>query len=192
MQDFKENPLKAKKYYKQQLKESFNLNKNFKDNFLLSITSEFSDKCKGGHILQALKGILEVGINIIIRGKGTQKYQTYIEDLQTQYPNNLFIIEDTKENIIKMYEASDANIFLNKEDLSEELKFCMERACIPISISFKGLSDFNAIKEEGNAFIIKKISSWFVFEAVVRAKENYNFPYDWKNIQKACVAFIDK
>jgi len=189
MQDFKENPLKAKKYYKQQLKESFNLNKNFKDNFLLSITSEFSDKCKGGHILQALKGILEVGINIIIRGKGTQKYQTYIEDLQTQYPNNLFIIEDTKENIIKMYEASDANIFLNKEDLSEELKFCMERACIPISISFKGLSDFNAIKEEGNAFIIKKISSWFVFEAVVRAKENYNFPYDWKNIQKACIVY---
>lgn len=67
----------------------------------------------------------------------------------------------------------------------------LEFGCVPIApIMEKNknlLIPFNPLEEKGNAFLYHSPTLWQIFEAVVKAKENYNFPYDWENIIKKCM-----
>jgi hypothetical protein len=67
--------------------------------------------------------------------------------------------------------------------LDEALRY----GVVPVSLFHESLSNFNAVEETGNAFLINQLNLWYVFEACIRAKENFKFPYDWKNIQQACM-----
>ena len=47
-------------------------------------------------------------------------------------------------------------------------------------------------QEDGNAFTYDQLTHWHCFAAAVRAIETYRFPYDFKTIQKHCVARSDE
>lgn len=49
-----------------------------------------------------------------------------------------------------------------------------------------GYEEFNPQTEKGRCFCFTGFDVWTIFAAVVRALENYRFPYDWNNIVRAC------
>ena len=177
--------IKDKQINKKELQKELKL-KESQDLFLITVTTELTDSLKGEDVIIALQGLLEIGIQVVLRARGSKKYQKYAEELLKKYPNNFRIIDDNDECLRKMYAGGDASIFLDFNN-EEEIENCMRYGNIPVSVAHKDLEDFNAVEERGNAFIITKVSPWYIFEAVVRAKENFKFPYDWKNIQKACI-----
>jgi hypothetical protein len=48
-----------------------------------------------------------------------------------------------------------------------------------VSMNF---SEYNPLKETGNAFVYEKNSAWHMLAAVLRASETFKFSYDWKNL----------
>ncbi len=181
--------LKLKTLNKERFQEEQGLNKS-KD-LLAIISTELTDSLNGEVLIQIIQGLLEINVQVAVRGKGTPKYEKVLDKLCKDYPSSLRIIEDSEEHLRKMYAAADISLFLafNKSS-NDELKKCMRYGVVPVSVNHEFLEDFNAIKESGNAFIVNKVSPWNIFEAVIRAKENHKFPYDWKNLQAACMQAV--
>lgn len=49
----------------------------------------------------------------------------------------------------------------------------------------KGFVDYNPQKEKGSSFKYKKNTSFHQLEALIRAREIFMYPYDWKNVSRA-------
>ncbi|PIQ77122.1 hypothetical protein COV82_06000 [Candidatus Peregrinibacteria bacterium CG11_big_fil_rev_8_21_14_0_20_46_8] len=58
--------------------------------------------------------------------------------------------------------------------------------CVPVAQQ-NGAStvDYNPIQEEGDGFYFVAPNQWEMFDAIVRARETYKFPYDWENLIKS-------
>ena len=54
----------------------------------------------------------------------------------------------------------------------------------------KGAENYDAVAEKGNAFLFPKMDAWYIYGSLVRAIENFVFPYDWKNIKTAGKSLI--
>jgi hypothetical protein len=71
------------------------------------------------------------------------------------------------------------------ETMPDEFNMIVERGIVPVAL--RGLNDklenYNAVSESGNAFLFPKASAWSIYGTLVRALENFNFTYDWKNLQ---------
>ncbi|MBD3156460.1 hypothetical protein GF369_01395 [Candidatus Peregrinibacteria bacterium] len=67
------------------------------------------------------------------------------------------------------------------------LKLAWEAGVVPIVKPFNdSIVDYNPNTESGNSFIYEEDNYWDVFAAIVRARETYKFPYDWKFIMRSC------
>lgn len=153
------------------------------ERMLLAIFTELSNKESSEVLVEALEGILESGIQVVIRAKGTKKYQEVVSDFESRYPGMISSFTDNQDSLRKAYSSSDISLFLG-ENYLEELSNSMSYGVIPVSLERDGLADFDPILEQGNSFIIKSLSKWSLFATIIRAKENFRFPYDWQNLQK--------
>lgn len=70
-------------------------------------------------------------------------------------------------------------------EIPTEFNMIVERGIVPVALRglHKELENYNPIEEAGNAFLFPKASCWSVYGTLVRALENFNFSYDWKNLQ---------
>jgi hypothetical protein len=65
------------------------------------------------------------------------------------------------------------------------LDYVRKYKAVPIlSNKIEGFFDFNPLKENGNAFLFTENTPWHMLEAVIRAKETFKFPYDWKTLRE--------
>lgn len=81
-------------------------------------------------------------------------------------------------------EESHIWVVLGKE-LPAEFNMIAERGIIPVALRGvnKDLENYNPVGECGNSFLFPKSSAWSIYGTLVRALENFNFTYDWKNLQ---------
>jgi hypothetical protein len=67
----------------------------------------------------------------------------------------------------------------------------LKAGVIPIVCLTEGtksiLVPFDPVEEKGNCFFYTKPDVWNIFAAIIKAQENYKFPYDWENLIKACM-----
>ncbi|MBT4936561.1 hypothetical protein HON22_01455 [Candidatus Peregrinibacteria bacterium] len=180
--------LKSKLVNKLELQRELKLTVS-KETLLIGISTELTDAQHASDLLEILKGSLSIGCQVIVRACGTQKYQKIVEKLEEEYPSQLRVIQDSEKDMHRLYGAADVSLFLvNNKHAKEERLHMMNFAVIPVSVISDELDEYHAQEESGNAFIIHANSIWNIFEAVVRAKENYKFPYDWKNLQLTCMS----
>lgn len=71
-------------------------------------------------------------------------------------------------------------------DFDSRSKQLRSQGCVPIAQfrDEKETVDYNPIRENGDGFYFKEPTRWDLFDAIVRARETYNFPYDWENLIK--------
>ncbi|MBU0578086.1 hypothetical protein KJ742_04735 [Patescibacteria group bacterium] len=156
---------------------------------LLCITYPLADNNNINIIQDVMNGILEQPVEIVLMGIGTEKYQKYFTDLSEKNPKQISIIPDNDENKRKVYAAS--NIILIPADSNECLKEAqnaMQYGVVPVISDQDFVSNYDPVQENGNAFVYSKGSPWSFFATLVRALENFRFPYDWKNIQVSAMS----
>jgi len=136
-------------------------------------------------LLNALVAACEFDMPISVLASGSEKAQSLCSELSNNF-KKFKIFEDLEQNKIKILEESDVIIF-SEIPLIEELQLLQRYNTIPIAPVGGHIEDFNAQKEEGNGFLYIPGSIWQVVRALVRANENYQFSYDWRNLKKSFV-----
>ncbi len=151
---------------------------------LLAVSYPLTDKNNVSILQDVMNGILEQPVQLVIAGIGSEKFQTYFTDLAEHYPKKITILPDSGENKRKIYAAADILLVSSDSaDCVEEASNAMAYGVVPVMPPQSFAEDYNAIQERGNAFFYAKGSAWGLFASLIRALENFRFPYDWKNIQ---------
>lgn len=84
-----------------------------------------------------------------------------------------------------LLDQADVFVVLNPKIDHSELKLVVQKGLVPLihkDYGTLGFEAFHPVEEIGNSFLFNDWNSWEVFAALVRCMENYQFPYDWKNI----------
>lgn len=155
---------------------------------LLAITYPLTDKNNGEIIQEVMNGILEQPVQLVMVGVGTEKFQKYCVELVEKNPKKIAILPDGPEIKRKIYAAADLILVpAESQECLEEARGAMAYGVIPIMPPEPFAEDHDPVQEKGNAFFYPKGSVWGFFAALVRALENFRFPYDWKTIQVAAM-----
>ena len=99
-------------------------------------------------------------------------------NLDSLHLPNVIYLPYNRTNRQTLLEATDMALVFEFSDVEEMLL----NGVIPISSLRPEISDYNPNRETGNGFIFKKESPWAIFAALVRARETFKFPYDWKHL----------
>ena len=145
-------------------------------------------KSLGGKLFeQLLPGLLSLEMEILILGKGSSSYGSFVTGLAEEQNHRITIIPNKPATIERMYKAADMALFFSDPASLPELSECLRNGTVAITPETKALTDYNPVQESGNAFLYKKDDVWQCFAAIVRAVETHVFPFDWKTIQKHCL-----
>ncbi len=154
--------------------------------FLLGFGMPLTEKSGADLLAKILPGIEALGIQLALLGIGTEKYQMILTEFAKEN-DSIVILENTQENMRKLYSASDAMLLLTDDTNGEQaLKNMLSYGVVPLAKEDSSilLEDYNPNQEKGNSFLFPSYNGWQVFASLVRAIENYRFPYDWKNISR--------
>lgn len=154
---------------------------------LLCIPTGMTDKLGGKLLKEVLPGILTLGMEIIILGKGDDEYGELFTKLTKEKGHRIAIVNDDDTQRRKMYAAADIALFLVDPEKITERTNCMNYGVVPIAPSTTSLQNYNPVQESGNAFLYDGNTKWDCFGALIRALETYNFPFDWRTIQRHCM-----
>jgi starch synthase len=151
---------------------------------LLCITYPLTDKNNLEMLMDVMNGIIEQPVEIVLTGIGTAKFQKFFTDLAEKDHNKVAIVENSEDEKRKVYAAADIILVPTLSDeCVEEAQQAMRYGVIPVTPPKDFAVDYNPNQEKGNAFVYLKDSPWSLFATLIRALENFKFPYDWKNIQ---------
>lgn len=86
----------------------------------------------------------------------------------------------------KFFTFAHMSLFPSKKPSKAMIKAAIEHGTVPIvSGEVDFLKNYTGPTENGNSFKFQEANSWGMYAAIVRALENFGFPYDWKNIIKS-------
>lgn len=158
---------------------------------MLCIPTGMSDAL-GGELLEAvMPGLLSLPMQIVVVGKGSTEYGAYFTKLSKEKPHKIGIVANDADTIDHVLTASDMALFC-APPAEEVLGACLEHGAVPVSPATSVLTNYDPNQEDGNAFTYDQPTHWHCFAAAVRAIETYRFPYDFKTIQKHCIAMSDE
>lgn len=93
-----------------------------------------------------------------------------------------------RQNRKVLLEAADMALAFPFNDVEEMLI----NGVIPVSVKRQEVQNYNPNEETGNSFIYEQSDPWHLFAALVRARETFKFPYDWKHIVREGVNSVTK
>lgn len=159
---------------------------------MLCIPSGMTDDLGGALFEDVMAGLLTLPLQIVVVGKGSTAYGAYFTKLSKDKPHKVGIVANSKDAINDMLTASDLALFCAPPGDSDDLKACLEHGAVPLSPASSLLINYDPNQEAGNSFTYDQLTHWHCFAAAVRAIETYRFPYDFKTIQKHCIAMSDE
>ncbi len=154
---------------------------------ILCIPAEITNERGGALLKEVLPGILTLGLELIILGRGGEEYGAIFSKLTQEKGHRIAIIKDTEEDRRKMYAAADMALFLADATGTPELANVLRYGTVPIAPATRSLENYNPVQESGNSFLYEEPTKWHCFAAVVRALETHVFPFDWRTIQRHCM-----
>lgn len=159
---------------------------------ILCLPTGITDALGGALLEQVVPGLLELHINIVIRGRGSKKYGELFTKLSESARHRIAILPDDETAVRKMLAGSDIALFLADHDEEEMLENALRYGTVPVSSPRECLDNYNPVQESGNAFIYEKPTHWQCFASLVRALETFRFPYDWRTIQRHAIESMDR
>ncbi|MBI2453502.1 hypothetical protein HYV56_02250 [Candidatus Peregrinibacteria bacterium] len=129
-----------------------------------------------------IEGLLTLEVEMAILEPKIELIKKALKKIKIDSKKILFVKEAVME---RLFEASDIVLFLaeTRQHLLP-LQSALKSKAIPIILesNASGLTNYDPKREVGNSFLFEKFTNWHIFAAIVKALENYRFPYDWKNI----------
>ena len=153
---------------------------------LICVTYALTDQNQVSLIQAAIEGILEQPVEVVFTAVGSPKYQGFFSDLASQQPEKVAIADGDADSRRKIYAAADIMLVSsNSPECLSEAKNGLAYGAVPVMPPADFAEDYNLNLERGNAFVYPRMSHWSLYAALIRALENFKFPYDWKTIQVA-------
>lgn len=146
-----------------------------------AITS-VNDKHNAEMFCKSLEAMCELGFSVSVMAEGNSETQQCCFELLEKYPQQFEVLESMEKNKQEILDTVDAVIFA-ENPAKKVLAEVIERNVVAIIPEGNGLSDFNLKSEKGEAFTYREGNIWSFISAIVRAGENFKFPYDWKTIK---------
>ena len=172
--------------------QDFGLKYNKKTPFLC-LTYPLTEKNNLDMLVDVIQGLLEQDMVLAVTGIGTKKFQDFFNELAKEDPKRVAIIADNDGNKRKIYAASDIYLATSdSEECKEEIEKAMNYGAIPICPENDLVTDYDGAKEEGDAFVFSGNSPWSFFASLIRALENFKFPYDWRTLQVTAMTEPDE
>ncbi|MDP2691890.1 MAG: hypothetical protein U1C97_01025 [Candidatus Gracilibacteria bacterium] len=124
---------------------------------------------------QIIDGIASIGIQLILVQPREEETLKQCLDWQQKHPESIKVVtpQEADETIYDMEILEDVTV--------DKLKELRDRQLVPVAESGK-VEPFDPIEERGNGFLFQKGNPWSLLVELVRAKETYRFPYDWRNV----------
>lgn len=180
--------LERKEKYKESFQEKYGLIVE-KKSFLLGVSLPLLEEENAEMFVDMLPGISALGIQLAVRANGAPRYQKIMSAFAEDHVNFCTFVPDTDYG--EIFNAADVVLlFSDSAESRIQLQKGLSKGCVPVllrGMQVEGIEEYNPNYESGNAFFAFQNSSWGLFAGLVRAHENYRFPYDWRNIQKSAL-----
>ena len=160
-----------------------------KNHFIVLITTPLFDENNANVWTDLLPGLSDMGFQIVIRANASEEYKKIAEAFADDHSALCTIISE--EEYREAYDVSDVLVTFSadKETLSQ-VQYGLSKGVVPIvshDFPLANIENYNPNLENGNVFMYYKTTPWSIFATIIRAYENYRFPYDWKNICRSAV-----
>lgn len=142
-------------------------------------------------VLETMDFILkECGAQLVVVGKGDDKYRDYFADLEKRYPGMVgtHLMYDASLPR-KVYAGADMILMPSRYEPGGIVALeAMRYGCVPVVRATGGLADsvvdYRPTESTGTGFSFSTYSAMSFLTAVVRALETYKNPEAWKKIVK--------
>jgi len=149
----------------------------------MGIICPMTEKNHSDFLLQGFEAMCELGLEVSVLAEGDSNAQKKCFELSEKYPEQFHILESVPRNKTRLLKEVDVVVFTSKPDW-KTVKEMAKNEIVSIVPEGSGLQNFNAQIEQGNAFTFEPNSFWGFISAIIRASENAQFEYDWKNIKR--------
>ena len=131
---------------------------------------------------QGLEAMCEFGFSVSVLAEGNEETQKCCFELLEKYPQQFKVLENIDKNKQEILNTVDAVIF-TENPAKKVLAEVIANNIVAVLPEGNGLKDFDLKSERGEAFTFREGNIWSFVSALVRAGENFKFPYDWKTIK---------
>lgn len=160
-----------------------------KNHFMIFVSTPLFEENNADLWSDILPGISDMGFQLVIRGNASQDFKKVIESFVEDHSALCTIVSE--EEYREAYDVSDVLLTFSEDPKTiSEVKFSLSKGVIPVvshDFPLENIHNYNPNLETGNCFMYYKHTPWSLFATLIRAYENYRFPYDWKNICKTAI-----
>ncbi len=181
----------VKEFNKIYLQKTFDLPPD-KDKPIFCTTSRVTFQKGFELLIQLLPQLLKLDAQFIIIGSGDKNYIQSLQKISRKYPDRLVVIPSHLAN--QKYETlvyAGADFFLlpsNHEPCGINQLIAMRYGCVPIVREVGGLYDtvenFSPTTKIGTGFTFKNEDEFSLYNAIIRALENYKNKPIWRDLIK--------
>lgn len=139
-------------------------------------------------IIEAIEPMIELGVNIIILGKGDVQYEKRLLELKTRFPENVSVILAFDEPLAhKIYAGSDFFLIPSQyEPCGLTQMIALRYGAIPIGFRTGGLNDtirdISENSENGNGFLFNEYNTQAFLEKIKQAIILFHNKRKWNKI----------
>lgn len=161
-----------------------------RNHFLILISTPLFDENNAAVWADLLPGLSDMGFQTVVRANASAQFKEIAEAFAEDHSALCSIISE--EEYRDAYDVADVLLtFSNDEKTVSEVRYSLSKGVVPVlshDFPLANLENYNPNLENGNVFMYYKQTPWSIFASLIRAYENYRFPYDWKNICKSAIA----
>lgn len=160
-----------------------------KNHFMIFVSTPLFEENNADLWTDLLPGISDMGFQLVIRGNASEDFKKITESFTEDHSALCTIISE--EEYRQAYDVSDVLLTFSEDTKTiSEVKYALSKGVIPVvahDFPLDTVHNYNPNLETGNCFMYYKHTPWSLFATLIRAYENYRFPYDWKNICKTAI-----
>ena len=182
------NKIGNKKLNKEHLQKLLKL-KVDEDLPVITLTSRVTFQKGFELILQILKPLLHLDLELIFMGDGDKQYINEIKKFAKRYPKKMAWLSFEKNQKIETLLYAGSDIFLlpsHHEPCGINQLIAMRYGCIPIVRRVGGLMDtvsnYNPRTNRGNGFSFSSFNPYSLYATIIRTLENYRYQTNWHKL----------
>lgn len=154
--------------------------------FTIGVITPLTELKRSSLFFKTVEPLCALGFNFSVLAVGDEVSQEHCFALSQKYPENFELLESITANRDKVIHKAQVLLFTTSPD-KKLIKELSRKGVVPIMPYDNALVEFASFdvqQEQGNCFLFNPENEWEAMATVIRAYENFKFPYDWGNLRK--------
>ncbi len=154
--------------------------------FTIGVVLPLTEANRSELFYKTVEPLCELGFKFSVLAVGDQASQEQGFALSQKFPKHFELLESIPANRDKVISKSQVMLCTSapEKKLIKELARKGVVPVMPYDDSLLEFASFDVQQEQGNCFLFNPDNAWECLATVIRAYENFKFPYDWGNLRK--------